>query len=146
MQKRIFHSVISLIALSVSVVAFGQQSKNTASSQIHQEHVSISVYEFDYVDRQPQFPGGDNAMIRFINHERRYPQEAYREGIEGRVLCSFVVNKDGTLSHISVIRGVEESLNKEAVRIISQMPPWLAGEIDNTPVPVYCILPISFRR
>ncbi len=108
--------------------------------------VTMNVYEYDFVDRQPQFPGGDNAMIRFINNERRYPKKAYREGIEGRVLCSFIVNEDGTISHISVLRGVEESLNREAVRIISQMPPWIAGEIDNTPVPVYCIIPIPFRH
>ena len=85
-------------------------------------------------------------MLRFINNERRYPAEAYHDGIQGRVLCSFVVSEDGSLTHISVIRGVEESLDREAVRIISEMPKWMAGEIDDTPVPVYCILPIPFRR
>lgn len=144
MHKNLLHSILSLTSLLVPVAALSQQPKPMPT--IQQTQVSINVYEFDFVDRQPQFPGGDNAMIRFINHERRYPQDAYNEGIEGRVLCSFVVNEDGSLSHISVLKGVEESLNKEAVRIISQMPPWSAGEIDNTPVPVYCILPIPFRR
>lgn len=92
------------------------------------------------------FPGGDGAMYRFINRERRYPSQAYRDGIEGRVLCSFVVNEDGTISHISVIKGVEASLDREAVRILTKMPTWDAGMIDETPVPVYCILPIAFRR
>lgn len=107
--------------------------------------VSIDVYEYDSVDVHPQFPGGEMALVRFINDERRYPKRAYSEGIEGRVLCSFVVNADGSLSHISVIKGVEESLNREAVRILSKMPNWEAGEIDESPVPVYCILPIPFR-
>lgn len=146
MHEKILHSILPLVLLLVPVATLGQQPQNTASTQAQHTQISVNVYEFDFVDRQPQFPGGDNAMIRFINHERRYPKEAYQEGIEGRVLCSFVVNEDGSLSHISVIRGVEESLSREAVRIISQMPPWLAGEIDNTPVPVYCILPIPFRR
>lgn len=107
--------------------------------------ISIDVYEYDSVDVHPQFPGGDIEMVSFINGERRYPLSAYREGIEGRVLCSFIVNADGSLSHISVIRGVEESLDREAVRILSKMPDWIAGEVDENPVAVYCILPIPFR-
>ncbi len=146
MLKFVLHSILFLAPLSLPIAANGQHSRNVVSAQAQQTQVSINVYEFDCVDRQPQFPGGDNAMIRFINHERRYPQGAYRDGIEGRVLCSFVVNEDGSISHISVIKGVEESLNREAIRIISQMPPWSAGEIDDIPVPVYCILPIPFRR
>ena len=84
-------------------------------------------------------------MVRFINKERRYPAQAYRDGIEGRVLCSFVVNEDGSLSHISVIRSVEKSLDREAVRIISNMPKWDAGVLADSLVPVYYILPIPFR-
>lgn len=109
------------------------------------ERKSMDVYGYDSVDVHPSFPGGEIALVSFINDERRYPKRAYREGIEGRVLCSFIVNADGSLSHISVIRGVEESLNREAVRILSKMPNWVAGEKDETPVPVYCILPIPFR-
>lgn len=125
---------------------YGQRTQAYINTNTAQIQISMEVYEYHYVDSQPQFPGGDNAMISFINSERRYPKDAYRDGIEGRVLCSFIVNTDGTLSHISVIKGVEESLNREAVRVISQMPPWKAGEIDNTPVPVYCIVPIPFRK
>ncbi|MCM1138791.1 MAG: energy transducer TonB [Duncaniella sp.] len=145
MHRNFIHSILPITSLFMSMVSFAQQPKELPSVNVH-TRISINVYEYDFVDRQPEFPGGNNELIRFINQERRYPQDAYREGIEGRVLCSFVVNEDGTLSHISVIKGVEESLNKEAVRIISQMPPWLAGAINNTPVPVYCILPIPFRK
>lgn len=106
---------------------------------------SIRVYEYDNVDHQPHFPGGDSALLRFINHERRYPATAYHKGIEGRVLCTFVVHEDGSISHISVMRGVEHSLDREAVRVISQMPNWSAGSIDGQKVPVLCILPIPFR-
>ena len=106
----------------------------------------MEVYECDYVDEQPQFPGGEVEMIKYINTMRRYPAEAYYQNIEGRVLCSFVVNSDGSLSHISVIRGVEPSLNREAVRLISRMPRWVAGKVNNETVPVHYILPIVFRR
>lgn len=103
------------------------------------------AYAYESVDVVPTFPGGNGAMMRFINSERRYPQKAYENAIEGRVLCSFVVEADGTLSHLNVLRGVEESLNNEALRIISQMPAWNPGLIDDEKVAVYCILPIPFR-
>lgn len=105
----------------------------------------ITVYDYDFVDMQPHFPGGDCAMFQYINNERRYPSLAYKQRIQGRVLCSFVVNTDGSISNVTVVRGVEESLNREAVRIISEMPRWNAGMVNGQTVPVYCILPIAFR-
>lgn len=106
----------------------------------------VEVYDPDTVDNAPQFPGGDIAMMNFINRERVYPERAYQEGVQGRVRCSFVVNEDGNISHISVIKGVESSLDREAVRIISEMPVWNAGQIGNRTVPVYCIISIPFRK
>lgn len=106
----------------------------------------IEVYDFDTVDSMPEFPGGEWKMLEFINRERRYPADAYRKGVEGRVRCSFVVNPDGRISHVNVLKGVENSLDDEAVRIINSMPRWKAGAVNDTPVPVYCILAIPFRR
>lgn len=148
MTKTLLRSILllSLIAC-VAVSASAQSPKPVAGiSRACTSPVSVDVYEYDCVDVHPQFPGGDCAMMRFINNERRYPSQAYREGIEGRVLCSFIVKEDGSLSHISVIRGVEKTLDREAVRIISNMPKWEAGMIADSLVPVYCILPIPFRR
>lgn len=107
--------------------------------------VEIEAYVAESVDFQPEFPGGDNAMIKYINKERRYPKEAYDAGIGGRVLCSFIVMPDGTLKNIEVVRGVEQSIDREALRIIQNMPPWKAGRIGKVAVPVYWILPIPFR-
>lgn len=104
------------------------------------------VYEFDYVDEKPEFPGGGTKMIKFINTQRRYPAEAYARGIEGRVTCSFVVNADGTVSHITILKGVEPSLNREAIRIISKMPVWTPGRIDGQTVPVRVICAVPFRK
>lgn len=107
---------------------------------------STSVYLAEETDIHPSFPGGDRNLLRFINSERRYPARAYKEGIEGRVMCSFVVGADGSISNVEVVRGVEESLNAEAVRIIKSMPRWNPGTIDDEPVATYCLLPIAFRR
>ncbi len=67
----------------------------------------MEVFEYDYVSEKPSFPGGDAKMMTFVNEHRCYPHEAYRRGVQGRVTCSFVVNTDGSISHISVLRGVE---------------------------------------
>lgn len=104
------------------------------------------VYEFDYVEEKPEFPGGGSSMISYINEERRYPAKAYAAGVEGRVTCSFVVNQDGKVSNITVVRGVEPSLNKEAIRILSGMPDWIPGKHGGQKVPVRVICAIPFRK
>ena len=106
----------------------------------------IEVYEYDYVTEKPMFPGGDTQLMRFINREREYPREAYERGIQGRVTCSFVVNADGTVSHISVLRGVDPSLNKEAIRVLSQMPEWTPGKLNGQAVPPRVVWSVPFRR
>lgn len=140
--------IVLLMCCSVVAMDAGAQMKRIVACQSTSYSASryMEVYECDYVDEQPQFPGGEVELIKYINSVRRYPAEAYYRNIEGRVLCSFVVNADGSLSHISVIRGVEPSLNREAVRLISRMPRWVAGKVANQAVPVHYILPIVFRR
>lgn len=106
----------------------------------------IEVYESDVVDIKPEFPGGGCCMIKYINDHRQYPKEAYSSGIQGRVTCSFVVNIDGSISNISVIKGVENSLNEEAIRVISEMPTWTPGKKDGQCVPVRVVYAVPFRK
>ncbi|MBO4871288.1 MAG: energy transducer TonB [Muribaculaceae bacterium] len=107
---------------------------------------AVEVYEFDYVDVQPQFPGGEHGLINFINKTRVYPYHAYKNRVQGRVLCSFIVGVDGRVSNVRIIRGTaDDSLNREAMRVISEMPRWSAGRVGNTNVPVRVVLPIAFR-
>lgn len=106
----------------------------------------LEVFEYDYVSEKPSFPGGDTELISFINKNRQYPKEAYKKGIQGRVTCAFVVNTDGTVSHISILKGVEQSLNKEAMRILEKMPEWKPGKHDGHAVPVRVIWSVPFRK
>ena len=106
----------------------------------------MEVFEYDYVEEKPCFPGGECRLVSYVNENRRYPAAAYRAGVEGRVLCSFVVNVDGKVSNVSVLRGVEASLNKEAVRILSKMPQWSPGRLNGRNVPVRVVWAIPFRR
>lgn len=143
MRKR---SVILLLLISVmSVVAMGQRRNvNTARPQLPEPQY-IPVYESYDVDIKPEFPGGERGLVNFINKSKEYPFKAYKKGISGRVVCSFIVCPDGSLDDIQVVKGVEESLNREALRIISTMPRWHAGFIGAQPVYVRCFLPITFR-
>lgn len=106
----------------------------------------IEVYEYDYVTEKPTFPGGTTKLMNYINATRSYPKEAYKKGIQGRVTCSFIVNADGSISHISVLRGVEPSLNKEAVRILSKMPEWTPGKMNGEAVPTRVVWSVNFRK
>ncbi len=106
----------------------------------------VEVYEYDYVDVQPQFPGGEHGLTNFVNETREYPYQAYKRKIQGRVLCSFIVGADGRVSNIRVIRGSgDDSLNREAMRVISEMPRWKAGKVGKQNVAVRVVLPIAFR-
>ncbi len=105
----------------------------------------IEAYDFETVDEPPTFPGGYGALMQFINASRTYPAAAYARKIQGRVLCSFIVQPDGEITHINVLRGIEPSLDREAVRILDGMPRWHAGRMGGNNVPVYCIFPITFR-
>ena len=122
----------------------------TAASQAQMRQVTTYynklVYDYEYVDIKPQFPGGERSMINFINETREYPYNAYHRRIQGRVLCSFIVGTDGKLFNIEVIKGSgDETLDREAMRVISKMPKWTVGRNANSKVNVRCILPISFR-
>lgn len=131
--------------------------KTEASAQTVRMRVSVStdgathyeyreVYEYDYVWEKPSFPGGDVKLIQFINENRRYPEAAYKAGIQGRVVCSFIVNTNGTVSDVQIFKGVEASLNREAQRIFRLMPNWIPGKLDGVPVPVRVIRAVPFRK
>ncbi|MCM1483194.1 MAG: energy transducer TonB [Muribaculaceae bacterium] len=150
---RIERLLPSLIFLSAVVTAAssasGQTRKINYQTQGQNRATAVTdspeAYLCEAVDEQPQFPGGDTALLRYINSERRYPAEAYRRQIQGRVLCGFVIDTDGAIGRVDIIRGVDDNLNREAMRIIQKMPRWTAGRIGTTRVPVYYILPIPFR-
>ncbi|MGN0207811.1 MAG: energy transducer TonB [Muribaculaceae bacterium] len=143
-MKGLYRITMITIALFVALGADAQVKRVNARTQTPCATRDV-IYECDYVDEQPQFPGGEREMINFINSTRKYPYEAYRNNIQGRVVCSFVVNPDGTISHLCVIKGCHELLNEEAMRIIKAMPQWIAGKMGKEKVAVRCILPIAFR-
>lgn len=97
------------------------------------------------VEKMPEFPGGQDALNRYLVRNIKYPLLAQENGIQGRVVCQFVVNSDGSIVDIAVVRGVEESLDKEAIRVIQSMPKWTPGRQGGKSVRVKYTLPIRFK-
>lgn len=102
-----------------------------------------SVY--DVVEQMPSFPGGISGLRTYLNQNIRYPAEAQENCVQGRVVVSFVVGKDGHISDVTVLRSVDPSLDKEAIRVIRNMPRWTPGKQGGEPVRVRYNVPVSFR-
>ena len=100
---------------------------------------------FTVVETMPEFPGGQMALLKYLSNSIKYPVIAQENGIQGRVSCSFVVNKDGSIVDAEVIRGVDPSLDKEALRVINAMPKWTPGKQRGKPVRVKYTVPVTFR-
>lgn len=100
---------------------------------------------YDVVEQMPSFPGGISGLRTYLNQNIRYPAEAQENCVQGRVVVSFVVGKDGHISDVTVLRSVDPSLDKEAVRVIRNMPRWTPGKQGGEPVKVRYNVPVSFR-
>ena len=100
---------------------------------------------FDVVEEMPKFPGGDAAMMEFLRNTVKYPEEAMKNGIQGRVVIQFIVEKDGSISGAEVIKKVNEQLDAEALRVVGEMPNWTPGKQKGKEVRVKFTLPVTFR-
>ena len=100
---------------------------------------------FDIVEQQPMFPGGPAALMKYLSEHTKYPVVAQENGVQGRVTVQFVVEKDGSISDVHVLRGVDPSLDKEAVRVVKSMPRWTPGKQNGITVRVNYRVPVLFR-
>jgi len=118
---------------------------NIEATIIENEAESAGNMVFTVVENMPRFPGGDQALISFIDKNTKYPEEAYKNKIQGRVVASFIVTKDGSLRNIEITRGISPVLDDEAVRVIKSMPKWTPGKQRGQAVDVKYTVPINFR-
>ena len=159
MKKAIMNTMIILFALAMCV-GCGQSSEQKEESvptdfAKEKEQVQVQAEDedtlengeqvFRVVEVMPKFPGGDAELLKFIAKNVKYPQESQDKGEQGRVICSFVVTKDGTLTNYKVIRGISPALDQEAVRVLRMMPSWTPGTQKGEPVAVKYTVPITFK-
>ena len=129
-----------LTTLSVLVLLFVANTNATAQNK---KAANDKVYE--KVEVMPEFPGGEQAMMEFVAKNVIYPKEAIEKEIDGRVLVSFIVEKDGSINEVKVMKGIGGGCDEEAVRVISAMPKWMPGKQEGKPVRVSYMMPITFR-
>ncbi len=112
-----------------------------------EETIEEETYDeiFVIVEEQPHPIGGMKSFYAHINNNLKYPSIARRMGVQGRVFVQFVIEKDGSISQVKVIRGISDSCNAEAIRVVSSAPKWSPGKQRGKPVRVKMVLPISFK-
>ena len=125
------------VALMMLVLLF---SFTTSTAQTKKNNMV-----FDVVEVMPQFPGGQIAMLQYLMKNIKYPEQAMKEGIQGRVAVRFIVEKDGSISDVKPVLSVHPLLNKEAVRVVESMPKWTPGKHNGKPVRVRFNLPVMFK-
>ena len=123
-----------------NAVALDELVNHQKVIEVKQEEKPLTV-----VEQMPQFPGGDGELMKFLNGEIKYPVVAAENGIQGRVVVRFVVGKDGKVSDVKVVKPLDPSLDKEAVRVVQKMPNWVTGKQNGRNVAVYYTLPVTFR-
>ena len=131
----------------------GRESQEVlAADMTNNTHLSLSSKSremneqvFTVVEKMPSFPGGDAELLKYIATNIKYPKESQDNGEQGRVICSFIVGRDGSVNNPEVLRGVTPLLNEEAVRVINTMPRWNPGMQRGKAVAVKYTVPITFR-
>ena len=134
--------------LFIALLSFGFMANAMAQHFDEGEEVieqSESDKVFEVAEKMPSFPGGQDALFDFIEKNIKYPKGAEDYGIQGRVILTFIVKKDGSLSDVRVAKSVDPSLDKEAVRIIKSMPKWSPGIEKGQFVNVKFTVPVTFR-
>ncbi|MBD5284405.1 MAG: energy transducer TonB [Bacteroides sp.] len=100
---------------------------------------------FVAVEQQAEFPGGQAALMKWLGNNIRYPESAQANGVQGRVIVKFVVEKDGSIGATTIVKGVDKDLDKEALRVVKKMPKWQPGKNNGSPVRSYFTLPVTFK-
>ena len=130
--------VIVLIAL---MAAFGFSTASAQKTVVSQKNEKV----FDVVEQMPEYPGGMQALFEFLKENIKYPEDAQKQKVEGRVIATFVVETDGSISNIEVVKHAFPSLDAEAVRVIQAMPKWAPGKQKGKAVRVKYTIPINFN-
>ena len=141
--------LFAISALMLLVVVFvparaNAQDKKEKTTQTHKDTTTDDkIYEV--CEQMPIFEGGDAALMKYLTDSVKYPELAKKHGVQGRVVIGFIVEKDGSLTDVKVLRHVDIALDAEALRVVKGMPKWIPGCQDEQLVRVRYNVPVSFR-
>ena len=120
-------------------------TQRVADEPVKEDKPEVENKVFDVVEQMPSFPGGPSALMQYLSNNVKYPVVAQENGVQGRVVVSFVVERDGSITDVKVVRSVDPSLDREASRVVSSMPKWIPGKQNGSPVRVKYNVPVSFK-
>ena len=137
----------SKLSISVADVK-GSDSEDAidiADLKDNKEVIEEETTPYTAVEQMPQFPGGNEALLKYISTHLKYPVIAAENGIAGTVTLRFVVSPTGEVTKVEILRPLDPSCDKEAIRVIKSLPQWVPGKQNGKPVPVYFTVPVRFR-
>ncbi|MBR1595968.1 MAG: TonB family protein [Phocaeicola sp.] len=145
--------VLKIVENDANVQESTIQATDDTKQAIEVKYTPVEVVEeepeeeqiFQVVEEQPEFPGGQIELMKFLQKNIKYPTISQENGVQGRVIVQFVVNRDGSIVDTQVMRGVDPYLDKEALRVVSTMPKWKPGKQRGKPVRTRFTLPVQFR-
>ena len=140
------HTLMAEFQLQNDAVEFLKvHSDNQQKDTLPPDEVIVDQPIFRVIDQMPEFPGGMDKLLQFINDNIQYPAEAWKKGIQGRVIVQFVVDENGNAIEPNIMRSADSSLNEEALRIIKTLPRWKPGTLKGKAVGVELTVPVTFR-
>ena len=131
-MKRLFFAVMLVVTSFTTVVAQNKADDNSGK-----------VYEM--IEVMPEYPGGQVALVKYLSKNIKYPPIYKKNKVNGRVLVSFVIDKNGKVTSAQIVKGLNEECDAEALRVISKMPDWIPGEKNGVKVAVQFGLPVNFE-
>jgi TonB family protein len=143
-KSMLFLSVSLVFVLSANAQTVTNNSPQLTCTEQHVDTVNPGLI-YQVVEKMPQFPGGEKALLDYIGHNLKYPIDAQEKGIQGRVIVRFIVTKTGKVEQVEVLRSLCPSADQEALRVISSLPNWIPGEQKGVKVGVYYTVPITFK-
>jgi TonB family protein len=148
-SKTVVVLLITLLAFSFPILnVAGQKSTSDkkGTTQVSEKGKAPVMTDGAYqvVDVMPEFPGGDEALLKYIADSTRYPKEAKEKGIQGKVIARFMIKKDGSVSNVSILKGANTLLDNEALRVVKTLPRFTPGKLKGKKVPVWFMIPISY--
>ena len=139
-MKTIKYLLIGALMIVFSNATMAQTNSGDSANKIEGDSVRI----YDVVEQMPSFPGGNQALVEYLSKHIKYPVVAEEKRIQGRVIVTFVVERDGWITDVRVAKSVHAFLDKEAVRVVSGMPRWIPGKQNGKAIRVRYTVPVSF--
>jgi len=134
------------IVMAVSLIAvFACEQKQPVNDKTPVSIAPVTEEAYTFVEQMPEYIGGESELRNFLINSVKYPDEAKKKGIQGKIFVSFVVAKDGSVTEAKIVRGVDPLLDAEALRVVNAMPKWVPGKQNGKDVPVQFTVPIKFE-